>query len=87
MSLLEQTQADRINELEAQLALSRSASQANWRAFTRAQKALSGIMLWADVSLTDEQMTALKMKQEYSDASKVLGWDIDWASVAERQQY
>lgn len=81
------TQADRIENLESQLAISRSASKANWRAFVNAQKALYGIMLWLDVSLTEEQTAALRMKPEYADASKILGWDIDWASVADRQNY
>lgn len=84
---MESDTENRIEELESQLAISRSASKANWNAFIRAQKALYGIMLWADVSLSDEQMVALRMNPEYTDASKVLGWDIDWASVAERQNF
>lgn len=68
---------NRIEELESQLALSRSASRSNWRRFIKAQKALYGIMLWADVSLTEEQEMALKMHPEYRNASSVLGWDYD----------
>lgn len=66
-----------IEELKAQLALSRSASRNNWLSFIGAQKALYGAMLWLDVSLSDEQFHAINKAEWYIAAQKILGWDLD----------
>lgn len=76
---------DRIEQLEAQLALSRSASRANWFRFIKTQRALYGAMTWLDVSQDPETLKQLQQHQDWwADASDVLGWNFDFSSVEAR---
>lgn len=63
--------------------IARAASNANRRRALEAENALYHLMLVIDNCEACEH--DLRRSEEWKSAAHVLGWDIDWAELAERR--
>jgi hypothetical protein len=65
------------------LATARAASDVNARRAKEATDALYNLMLFLDLLPDEETPAELHDCPEWKAGARVLGWDVDWAAVAE----